>query len=72
MKDGLFPKDYTAWEHCIVEDCGIELTKEFVETRLKALTSESSAEFQKFAEKYGTEWTNRVVSYFKQAQKSLC
>lgn len=71
MKDGLFPQDYNAWKHCIVQDCGIKLTRSFVEARLAILTNESSEEFQKFAQKYGHEWSSRVVSYFKQALNSL-
>ena len=67
MEDDIFPRHYQGWKKCITEKCKIPLTKEYIEGRIQILSDESSTERSKFLEKYGTHWTETVISYFKQA-----
>lgn len=68
MHDELFPRHYEAWKYCITEKCGIKLTKEYVEERLAALSNDNSEERKKFIEKFGLDWTNKIVNYFNNAR----
>ena len=71
MDDEIFPKHYEAWKRCITQKCKIDLTKEYVMGRLDALSQENSPERKKFVEKYGTHWTDTIISYFNQALREV-
>ena len=63
----VFPQNYHDWKVCITERCGIPLTRDYVESRIKTLSNPASGERTKFIQQYGTEWLDQVVGYFKQA-----
>ena len=67
----VFPQTYESWKKCITVACGIPLTKEYAEDIVKILSDDSSPETKRFLERYGTEWKERVLSYFSFALKSL-
>jgi hypothetical protein len=71
MSDEIFPRHYEAWRKCITEKCNIPLTRDFIEARIQVLSDQNSKEHQVFLEKYGPNWTKRVLGYFQQAMHDL-
>lgn len=61
----MIPLTFEEWKNCIVNDCGINLTKEFAEGRLKVYTDQANAETIKFKKLYGEEHLERVVHWLK-------
>ena len=51
--DELFPRHYDSWKRCITVKCGIPLTRQYVEDRIKTLSDQNSAERKKFIDLYG-------------------
>ena len=50
----MIPSNYSEWYECITIKCKIEITKEFIETRLSSLRN-SSYRNKKFESLYGIE-----------------
>jgi len=48
----MIPQTFEQWENCIVNDCKINLTKEFVLTRLEVYNDPKNPETQKFTDLY--------------------
>ena len=71
MNHEIFPNTYEEWQRCITISCGIPLTRDYVEARIKVLSNANSAETKVFTAKYGEEWTHTVLGYFQQALKML-
>jgi len=69
MKSSIIPQSYEEWRHCIVVDCGLELSSKFIEQRLSALQDNSEYYTQQFVRKYGQQHHQRVLGWFRQAQK---
>lgn len=68
MKDTpAIPDSYAAWRHCIIVECGIPLTVEFIQRRLAVLTNPKEYETQRFAEVYGVGHLEAVRAWFQQA-----
>ncbi|MEM7272246.1 MAG: hypothetical protein AAF547_04115 [Actinomycetota bacterium] len=63
-----FPRTYDQWRHCITVDCGIELTADFVDTRLRALRDPADPQTAQFIEIYGEPYLGQVIDWFEQAQ----
>ena len=53
------------WHDCITEKCGIQLTLEYIQQRLKVLENISHPETLKFKELYGDEHLQMVISWFR-------
>lgn len=69
MSEDIFPSHFDAWKRCVTEKGGIPLSKDYVAARITALSDEKSRERKEFVAKYGTEWTDTVLGFFKQAQQ---
>jgi hypothetical protein len=65
----VIPEDFAAWRHCITIRCQQPLTREFIAMRLAALRDMSSPATREFTEKYGPDYTNRVIGWFEQAER---
>ncbi|MEM7341590.1 MAG: hypothetical protein AAF467_23280 [Actinomycetota bacterium] len=63
-----FPETYPEWRRCITIDCGIELTDEFIETRLVALRDPDDSHTAQFAKQYGDGYLQQVIEWFELAQ----
>ncbi|MEM8784906.1 MAG: hypothetical protein AAGF19_03540 [Pseudomonadota bacterium] len=59
---------YDDWKHCITVECGIPLTAEYIESRLKALKDESDLQTKKFASEWGPAHLTRVIGWFEKAK----
>jgi len=61
----MIPQTFEEWKNCIVNDCKIALTKEFVQSRLNVYENKNSAETKKFIALYGDEHLNNIVYWLK-------
>lgn len=71
MNDEIFPGNYQAWKMCITHKCKIPLTKKFVAERINSLSNKESSEYRNFVMKYGEDWTNTIISYFKKSLEEI-
>lgn len=63
--------NYNEWKNCITVSCGIPLTKEYVNTRLKELSDSSNPKTIEFNKIYGEDYTQMIISHFQRAQIEL-
>lgn len=61
----MIPRTYEEWKYCIVNDCGINLTKEFASKRLKVYQNAHSPETIKFKKLYGDQHLNNVIYWLQ-------
>ena len=57
----MIPKTFEAWKSCIINDCKINLTKDFAKSRLIVCQNTKSKETQKFLSLYGEEHLENIV-----------
>ena len=61
------PRTYGEWEYCITVKCGIALTQDYINERLRALLTTNDHATAKFVEMWGSEHHQKTVNWFKQA-----
>ena len=71
METSFIPENYQQWRHCILVECGLELTEEYIVQRIIALQDESQYYTQQFTKLYGPEYLQKVITWFQQAQANL-
>ena len=71
MEKSFIPKNYQEWQHCIIVECGLELTPSFVEKRITSLQNTSEHYTQQFLRLYGQQHYEKVLGWFIQARDSL-
>lgn len=71
MQTSIIPQTYDQWRHCIIVECGLELSPSFIENRLAALNNEGEHYTQQFIRLYGRDYLDTVIAWFLQAQKSV-
>jgi hypothetical protein len=71
MNTPVIPQTYAQWRHCIEVDCGIALTRPFIEERLSVWQDAGHVEARRFAQLYGDEHRLRVQQWFEQARSAL-
>jgi hypothetical protein len=49
----MIPRTYEQWCHCIEHDCGIRLTPDFVEWRIRELSDNGNRDTLRFIQLYG-------------------
>ena len=69
MKEAFIPTNYEEWRHCIIVECELELTPDYIEKRIVALNSDKEHYTQQFVKLYGREYLQQVLSWFVQAQQ---
>ena len=57
----MIPQTFEAWKSCIVNDCKISLTKDYVMSRLAIYQDMKNKETQKFVSLYGQEHLENIV-----------
>lgn len=67
--DGI-PYSFDQWKHCIEQDCGIQLTKEFANARLKVYEHLSNPETKKFISLYGKAHLENVIYWFQKIRRA--
>ena len=71
MKGPVIPKTYEQWQHCIVVECGLELSPQYITQRLSTLKNDREQSTKQFIKLYGKEYHEQVVAWFAQAQQNL-
>lgn len=64
----MIPQTYDEWKRCIVNDCGIKLTKAFAAKRLAVYLNEDDPETQRFISLYGTNHLQNIINWFKRIE----
>ncbi len=70
METSVIPQNYEEWKHCIIVECGLELTPEYISERISSLQNERDHYTQQFVRLYGQQHYQNVLGWFMQAQKS--
>ena len=71
METSIIPQNYEEWRHCIVVECGLELTPGFIEQRISSLQNNSEYYTQQFVKLYGQHHHQKVLGWFMQAREAL-
>jgi hypothetical protein len=71
MKTPVIPQTYEQWQHCITVECGVPLTRRFVEERLGVWANPAAEETRRFEQFYGAAHRERVRQWFAQALTQL-
>ena len=62
-------QSYSEWHIAITERCKIDLTPEYVRSRISALQNSKDKSTQEFKLKYGEPYLQQVIEWFKQADR---
>lgn len=60
----MIPQTFDEWQNCIVNDCKINLTKDFAKQRLAVLQDEQNEETRKFITLYGAHHLSNIIRWF--------
>jgi len=60
----MIPQTFEEWKNCIVNDCKINLTKDFAKERLSVYQDPQNKETQKFISLYGKQHLQSVIYWF--------
>ena len=66
----MIPQNYQEWQHCIIVECGLKLSSEYIAERIEALNDPKDFSTQRFIEFYGEQHLNKVIGWFEQARKA--
>lgn len=61
----MIPDTFEQWKNCIINDCKINLTKEFAEKRLAVYQEKQNPETHKFISLYGEQHLNNIINWLK-------
>ncbi|WP_086933876.1 hypothetical protein [Agarilytica rhodophyticola] len=67
----IIPETYEQWRHCIIVECGLELTPKYISERISALQDDRDYYTQQFVKLYGRQYLQQVLAWFMQAQKNV-
>ncbi|KLJ00764.1 hypothetical protein [Luteimonas sp. FCS-9] len=62
------PRDFSEWRRCIEIDCGLALTPDFIDARLRALRDPRDFHTQRFDDVWGRAHREQVIAWFEQAR----
>ena len=69
MKSSIIPQNFEEWRHCILVECGLELTSTFIDERISALKNDGDYYTQQFIQSYGKQHYSKVLAWFKQVRE---
>ena len=61
----MIPQTFEEWQHCIVHDCKIELTKAFAEKRLAVYQDANNPETKTFKSLYGDHHLSNIINWLQ-------
>jgi hypothetical protein len=67
----MIPDTYEAWRHCIEIDCGIPLTRAFIDQRLRELDDRAIYSTQQLFRRYGDDHVAQLKRWFQRAAGEL-
>ncbi|MGC4234801.1 MAG: hypothetical protein QM594_17610 [Niabella sp.] len=59
----MIPQTFEQWQHCIVHDCRMPLTKDFARSRLAIYKESNHPETKKFVQLYGTQHLQNIIEW---------
>jgi hypothetical protein len=62
----MIPKTFNEWKDCIINDCKIELTKQFASERLAVYQNQTHEETKKFVQLYGEQHLKNIIQWLQQ------
>jgi len=62
----MIPRTFEEWKNCIVNDCKINLTKDFAQQRLSVYQNRENRETQKFISLYGEQHLLNIIQWLQQ------
>jgi len=62
----MIPQTFNDWKNCIVNDCKINLTREFATQRLAVYQDNKNVETQKFISLYGQQHLLNIIQWLQQ------
>lgn len=68
MIDSIIPQSYEQWRHCIIKECGIDLTPDYIDQQLALLEDKADHYTQQFVRLYGPKHLENVLTWFAQAK----
>jgi hypothetical protein len=63
----MIPENFEQWLHCITVDCKIQLTKDFISSRIKELKDSKHPHTVQIIKIYGQEHYQNLLNWFSQA-----
>ena len=66
----MIPQTYEQWKNCIVNDCKINLTKNFAHQRLAVYKDNKNIETQKFISLYGEQHLSNIINWLEKIKNS--
>lgn len=66
--DDFYFQSYAQWHQAITEHCNIQLTSDYTQGRIRALSDSNDLQTVEFAKKYGEAYLQQVIQWFEQAQ----
>ncbi len=67
----MIPTTFEQWKNCIVNECKIKLTKDFVANRLKVYEDKRNPETRKFIGLYGKQHLNNIIYWLKKSSSEM-
>jgi hypothetical protein len=62
----MIPQTFEQWKNCMVNDCKINLTKDFAIKRLAVYQDKQNTETQTFISLYAEQHLNNIIQWLKQ------
>lgn len=62
----MIPQTFEQWKNCIINDCKINLTRDFTKQRLAVYQDPQNHETKKFVQLYGEQHLQNIINWFKQ------
>lgn len=61
----MIPHTFEQWKDCIINDCKIDLTREFAGARLAVYQDRTNPETQEFVSLYGKQHLQTIIDWLK-------
>ena len=71
MSAPFIPENYSQWQNCIVNECGIPLTEAFVDKRIATMEDLKNEHTRQFIRCFGEAHYESVLVWFKQAKDTF-
>ncbi len=59
------PQTFEQWKNCIINDCKINLTKDFAQQRLTVYRDRKNQETQRFVKLYGEQHLQNIINWYQ-------
>ncbi|NRB51385.1 MAG: hypothetical protein HRU41_27185 [Saprospiraceae bacterium] len=67
----MIPDTFESWKSCIVNDCKIKLTSDFVKRRLQVYNNKRNPETRKFVALYGEQHLENIIYWLERSAKEM-